>query len=92
MKTTGKDITRHLLNISEGKGPVCEEKEYSYSEGFSRHGRSPVYLECPFCGTRSETTKWAFAGSGKRCENKSCGAMFGFAVAYKLISNRKGAE
>ena len=37
----------------------------------SKHGRSTVTLECPYCKAHTECFTWSLGGSGKRCE---CGA------------------
>lgn len=37
-------------------------------------GKSRIFIECPFCGTRFWAYLWSLAGGGKKCENKKCGA------------------
>ncbi len=85
MKTTYTDMCNHLRN-PELK--LCEVNEYTVRQGFSEHGSSWIHIGCPFCKEQSMTTAWSFAGSGKRCENSNCGAIFGLSgVAYKKVVN-----
>lgn len=41
----------------------------------SDFGRTRIQIECPFCKTRFWAYVWSISGGGKKCENKSCGAM-----------------
>jgi hypothetical protein len=41
---------------------------------FTEHGRSRVWLRCPFCKATVQAYLWSLAGGGKRCD---CGALAG---------------
>lgn len=85
VKTTYMDLGQHKRHPELA---ICEEKPFYCYEGFRTHGRNELKMDCPFCNTRSYTTVWGFAGSGKRCENKNCGAVFSFdGNAYKRIKH-----
>jgi len=50
------------------------KREYkgNFIDANSEHGRSTMYVPCPFCGEDIEVYIWSFYGCGKRC---SCGAL-----------------
>lgn len=52
--------------------------------GDSSHGKSTVYIKCPFCCEETRAYIWSLNGSGKRCENDSCKAILGRCNAYKV--------
>lgn len=53
-----------------------ETKKYVVVARACLFGRSSIEIQCPFCQHISNAYKWSLAGSGKRCENKSCRALF----------------
>jgi hypothetical protein len=56
---TGERTTLHGLKFKDHDG---------LSLGRSRHGYSPVDVQCPYCQTNNATMLWSLSGSGKRCE------------------------
>ena len=87
VKTTYNDMGKQVRN-PELK--ICEAKPYEVYDGLHTHGRNYISMVCPFCEHKSHTTAWSFAGSGKRCENKACGAVFGFGnIAYRKITPQR---
>lgn len=57
------------------RGPQEKGMQYSHiaespfvSKLYSEHGGNPVVITCPCCGSKSRSTDWAYAGTGKRCE------------------------
>lgn len=42
----------------------------------SEMGRTRIEIVCPCCQQVQWGYTWSLAGSGKRCENKACRAMF----------------
>ena len=49
------------------------------------NGRSALTMTCPFCRQMNIAYVWSLRGSGKRCENRQCGALFGSGgKAYRL--------
>lgn len=38
-----------------------------------QHGRSTVWITCPYCNFEVEAYSWSLAGSGKKCPK--CGAI-----------------
>ena len=72
------------------KKSSLSESEHRPFEVISRRsefGRSNVVIRCPFCGSYSRAYIWSLAGNGKRCENRSCCALFvyGTCEAYRDI-------
>lgn len=58
-----------------------EEKPYKVIDRWSRHGRTTIGIECPFCLSYIRAYVWSLCGGGKRC---GCGALFGsFGNAYR---------
>ena len=61
------------MNIKErklrerGMNESRESKEHNVYEGSREHGRSTVFIECPFCGEQTEAYVWSLNGSGKKC-------------------------
>lgn len=71
-KTTWDDVAAN----------VCDAREWEGFKGGEQHGRSYLYINCPFCSTRIKAFIWSLCGCGKRCT--CCGAMFGSdGTAYK---------
>lgn len=77
---------------------MVKKVEYNYSENAAREftvrqrrsemGKSRVLIECPFCSTQFWAYIWSISGGGKKCENKSCGAMHAsFGMAYPVSGN-----
>ena len=91
MKTTHADVCDHVLDKTKN---ICEERDYQRYEMYRIYGRVGLRMACPFCFRISHTTLWAFTGSGKRCENKTCGAMFrASGIAYrKKVEKPKGVK
>jgi len=52
------------------------------SEGVRRHGRSKMFVTCPFCRGTLNVYIWSFYGSGKICD---CGAKLGVWVSLKEV-------
>lgn len=55
---------------------MVEVREYTVVGERSAFGRSSIDIRCPFCGRVSEAFVWSLAGSGKRCTNRACRALF----------------
>lgn len=53
-----------------------EVREYTVTNDRSTFGRSTIDIRCPFCQSITTAFVWSLAGSGKRCENRSCRALF----------------
>ena len=65
------------------QGNSITQRKYDCYHGSSRHGRSTMKIECPFCKEMNVAYLWSLSGGGKRCEG--CGAMFGpHADAYQF--------
>ncbi len=63
----------------------CEERPYTVRGFHSEHGRSSAVIECPFCQGTTRAWVWSLAGSGKRCSDPTCGALFGsMRTAYRM--------
>lgn len=54
--------------------------------GSSRHGRSTMMVQCPFCKEEFEVYIWSFYGSGKRC---SCGALLMNGCCVKEVNDEE---
>lgn len=66
--------------------PNCEVRRW-FQDGPTRSefGRSNITIECPFCHWGTVAYLWSLYGSGKRCENRDCGAFFSrYGQAYRL--------
>lgn len=57
-----------------------EKRDLFWRNGHSEHGKSTIYVTCPFCGEEVEVYIWSFRGRGRRC---SCGAKLTAWHAYK---------
>ena len=44
--------------------------------GYTGLGRRWVMIRCPFCKAESQAYIWSISGGGKRCETRTCRAMF----------------
>lgn len=53
-----------------------EVREYTITAERSAFGRSTIDIRCPFCSQITTAYVWSLAGSGKRCETRSCRALF----------------
>ncbi len=74
------------FNDIAGDGVVV--RSYSAQLGFATMGRSPIYIDCPFCELTTDAYLWSLYGSGKRCSTDQCGAIFGGrGSAYNLKEN-----
>lgn len=76
------------LSLSES-----EHRPFEVISRLHEFGRSSVVIKCPFCGSRSRAFIWSLAGNGKRCENRSCRAMFVYTTseAYRdIIPTKEG--
>lgn len=56
---------------------MSDVREYVIVRERSAFGRSTVDIQCPFCGQVVQAYVWSLAGSGKRCTNPACRALFG---------------
>jgi hypothetical protein len=58
---------------------MVDEREFRVvgKGGFSGLGRRWIMIRCPFCSWESKAFVWSLSGSGKRCENRACRALFG---------------
>lgn len=55
---------------------MSDVREYVILGERSAFGRSTIDIQCPFCGQVVEAFVWSLAGSGKRCTNRACRALF----------------
>lgn len=63
--------------------------ELEWIEGrcqMAESGGSRIQITCPCCGLTQWAAIWSLAGSGKRCENKKCRAMFDY-IGRKTTPN-----
>ena len=61
----------------------AETRQCFYSPRTSEHGRSTIFVECPFCGRENVAYMWSFCGGGKRCENHDCRAHLCLGLAFR---------
>jgi len=62
-----------------------ESRPFVARSGRSTHGRSIVYITCPFCAYTMLCYRWSIAGSGRRCP---CGAKH----VWTSQSSRRAAQ
>jgi hypothetical protein len=68
-------------------------RAYSRGPTVAQSGRSFFRITCPFCFAPSTAYAWSIRGSGKICENKTCGAKFdGWGNAYPRIRKPKAKK
>lgn len=56
--------------------------EHPFYNGQSEHGRSTMFVICPFCNEELEVYIWSFYGCGRICE---CGAKLNRIKAQRVI-------
>lgn len=61
---------------------ITKRKPLTWREGYSSHGRSTIYVKCPFCEKETEVYIWSFRGCGKICE---CGVKLIAWSATKIL-------
>lgn len=59
-----------------------KQQKKKWTQGNSEHGKSTMFVTCPFCNEEIEVYIWSYHGGGKKCE---CGAhLFGFSATKKI--------
>ena len=56
------------LAIQEHDNSVLSAENIKYN-ATERHGKSTLFIQCPFCNKQTEAYKWSLAGSGKKCSH-----------------------
>jgi len=58
-----------------------KQKEYTSTRGLAQHGKSYIYITCPFCSTKVRAFIWSLSGGGKKCpECKAIHTSYGFSL------------
>ena len=74
---------KNRMKLKKIPAQEADRKALFMSPGVREHGRSTVFITCPFCGWKTEAYIWSLAGSGKRCPNEDCRAHLLYGVAIR---------